>query len=85
MFGAQDLALYNSEVTYYLTSYLPVIAIAALLSTPIMKILYEHIRKREAGEIAIQILKPICYITILLVCTASLISGSFNPFIYFRF
>jgi alginate O-acetyltransferase complex protein AlgI len=85
MFGAQGLQLYNEEVGYYFISYLPVVIIAMILSTPLMMKLYEFISKTEAGDTAICILKPIYYIAILLICTASLIDGSFNPFIYFRF
>jgi len=85
MFGASGLAIYNDETLYYLSSFAPVTIISAILSTPLLKKLYIHISAKEAGDIALGILKPVCYIAILLVCTASLINGSFNPFIYFRF
>jgi len=85
MFGVSGLALYNSEAIYYTTSYTVPIALAAILSTPLAKNICTRIASKPAGDIVIAVLKPICYITILIICTASLIDGSFNPFIYFRF
>ena len=85
MFGVSGLALYNSEAIYYTTSYTVPIALAAILSTPLAKNICTRIASKAAGDIVIAVLKPICYITILIICTASLIDGSFNPFIYFRF
>ncbi|MBQ8861611.1 MAG: MBOAT family protein [Clostridia bacterium] len=85
MFGAQGIDIYNDEALYYLTSYSATLCISALLATPIAKKLVSLISAKEAGDITLSLLKPIYYIIILLVCTASLINGSFNPFIYFRF
>ncbi|MBQ8448698.1 MAG: MBOAT family protein [Clostridia bacterium] len=85
MFGANGLTLCNEETLYYITSYLPVVIISAVLATPLMKNIYNRICEREAGNTVMGFIKPFGYIAILLVCTASLIDGSFNPFIYFRF
>jgi alginate O-acetyltransferase complex protein AlgI len=85
MFGISGLALYNDEAIYYLASYAVPLALGALLSTPIAKKICAHIESKAAGDIAMAVVKPVCYIAILLICTASLIDGSFNPFIYFRF
>jgi alginate O-acetyltransferase complex protein AlgI len=85
MFGAGGLSLYNAEALYYLASYAVPLLLAALLSTPLAKKIFAHIESKAGGEIAMAVVKPVCYIAILLVCTASLIDGSFNPFIYFRF
>jgi alginate O-acetyltransferase complex protein AlgI len=85
MFGGADIALVNDESIYYLSSYAIIITVAAVLSTPIAKKAAAAISNFKLGEIVLSSLKPVCYIVILLVCTASLINGSFNPFIYFRF
>jgi alginate O-acetyltransferase complex protein AlgI len=66
-------------------SYAVPLVLAILLSTPLPKKICEHIENKAAGDIAMAVLKPVCYIAILIICTASLIDGSFNPFIYFRF
>ena len=85
MFGGEGLAFSNAETIYYLRSYVVVIIVAAVLSTPIIKKLGEIIRTKSVGNGIISVLQPVCYIAILALCTASLINGSFNPFIYFRF
>jgi len=85
MFGGQGLAWSNSETLYYLRSYIAVIIVAAILSTPLLKKIGERICANKVGNGIISVLQPVCYIAILLICTASLINGSFNPFIYFRF
>ena len=43
--------------------------------------LYEH---EKSGKL-FAVLEPVLLIGILLVCTAYLVDGSFNPFLYFRF
>jgi alginate O-acetyltransferase complex protein AlgI len=85
MFGTQGLELWNTETLYYLKSYTPTLILASFLATPAAKKIYGFIASKEAGSIALSALKPICYIAILIVCTAGIIDGSFNPFIYFRF
>ena len=37
------------------------------------------------GKTAGLILEPVLLITLFLLCTAYLVDGSFNPFLYFRF
>lgn len=85
MFGGKGLAFSNAETLYYLKSYALILVIAAVLSTPILKKLVELINSKKVGYNIISVLQPICYIALLLISTASLINGSFNPFIYFRF
>ena len=85
MFGGQNIAFSNDATLYYLRSYIVVLIIAAVLSTPLIKKLGEFICSKKVGNAVVSVLQPICYIAILLICTASLINGSFNPFIYFRF
>ena len=85
MFGISGLAVYDNVSIYYLVSYAVPLVLAILLSTPLPKKICEHIENKAAGDIAMAVLKPVCYIAILIICTASLIDGSFNPFIYFRF
>ncbi len=85
MFGAGDNSLVNEQTLYYLKSYWLILLVAAVLSTPLIKKLGELVTSKKLGANIISVLQPICYIVILFVCTASLINGSFNPFIYFRF
>lgn len=62
-------------------SYLPLLAAAVIASTPLMYKIYDKIKYRNWCWIPETTL---CAIS-LLVCTAALVSQSYNPFIYFRF
>lgn len=85
MFGFGKLPAVNFESLYYLRSYAAVLIIAAIGATPLPKKIIARIRTRKAGECTVNIAEPL-YLTVLLaVCTAFLIDGSFNPFLYFRF
>lgn len=85
MFGGLNIPLHNTLSRYYLSSYAFMLVFAALASTPVLKILLGKIRSHKKGEILISILEPILYLLILGFVTASLVDGSFNPFLYFRF
>lgn len=85
MFGLLDIKLWNLESVYYLRSYGFVFAIAAIASTPFMKVIINKIMIYKIGKILIEILQPITFILLLLIVTAYLVDGSFNPFLYFRF
>lgn len=62
-------------------SYLPLLAAAVIASTPLMYKIYDKIKYRNWCWIPDTTL---CAIS-MLVCTAALVSQSYNPFIYFRF
>ena len=71
MFGLGGLPISSPETTYYIKSYLPCIVIGVVGSTPLMKKVF----------VKWDWLLPILF----LLVTASLVNGSFNPFLYFRF
>ena len=62
-------------------SFLPVIVIAAVASTPLAMNLYRKIKSTPL-KIAVDTL---FVLAITLLCTASLVNQSYNPFLYFRF
>ena len=39
----------------------------------------------RAGHAVLSVLEPLVLTALLVVCTAYLVDGSFNPFLYFRF
>lgn len=80
MFGLSHLPAVTGDMIYNLRSYLGVFAIAIIGSTPFPKSLWY---KLPEGVRAVA--EPVCAILVLLVSTAFLINGSFNPFLYFRF
>lgn len=62
-------------------SFLPLIVIAAIASTPLMAKLHGKIRSRKVKIIV----DTVFCVFVLFVCTASLVNQSYNPFLYFRF
>ena len=78
MFGFSNLPLVNSETLYYIRSYLVLLIIAIIASTPLLKVIGNKLKKLE-------FLEPVIYIGIIILITAYLIDSSFNPFLYFRF
>ena len=62
-------------------AWLPLLVIGAVASTPLFSKLYEKL-KGKGAEFPIKL----CLVILALVlCTASLVSESYNPFLYFRF
>ena len=80
MFGMGGVPLTNSDFGYYLTSYLPILCLAAVASTPLGATLY-----RKAPKKAAQAVGALLILAGLTICTAYLVDGTYNPFLYFRF
>ena len=78
LFGIGTNGLVSTESIYYLKSYLVVIIMAIIGSTPILKNLVSN--KKITN-----VLEPIFLLLILIISTAYIVDGSFNPFLYFRF
>ncbi len=84
MFGTGG-SLAGDEFFYYLRSYGLTIIAALVGSTPAVKKAVLALRATNAGEKIISIAEPVVLSALLLVSTAYLVDGSFNPFLYFRF
>ena len=80
MFGLGGVPLADSAFSYYLTSYLPTLCAAALAATPLGAAVY-----RRLGTRARQIVCAVLVAAGLVVCTAYLVAGTYNPFLYFNF
>ncbi|MBQ3054693.1 MAG: MBOAT family protein [Oscillospiraceae bacterium] len=80
MFGAKGYPLVSGEFLYQLGQYGVVLILACVGATPWVKTLAQRIPKKLAN-----VLEPIVLVLLLLICTAYLVDGSFNPFLYFRF
>ena len=78
LFGGYPLL--NRESVYYLRSYAVVFIVSIVGATPLVKTVASRIPKKAAA-----VLEPMVLIALLLTCTAYLVDGSFNPFLYFRF
>ena len=85
MFNFRELDLYNDFSTYYLKSYTVLLIVSVIGATPILKNIIQKVNKNVTGQKVISTINPILNIVLLVVVTAYLIDGSFNPFLYFRF
>ena len=85
MFNFRGVDLYNDFSTYYLKSYTVLLIVSMIGATPILKNIIQKINKNVTGQKVISTINPILNIVLLVVVTAYLIDGSFNPFLYFRF
>ncbi len=81
MFGLNGVPLITAETLYYLRSYAVLFIVGILGSTVVVKNAAQRLEHKSIGAV----LEPIVLIALLLVCTAYLVDGSFNPFLYFRF
>lgn len=85
MFGLSAYPAIGNDALYYLRSYAVLMIVGVIGCTPLPKMLINKISKSRAGSSVISVITPIALAALLLVCTAYLVDGSFNPFIYFRF
>ena len=85
MFGFGNLPVFSTETLYYIRSYGITLIIAIFGATPAAKILAGKADKNEGILKIKNALECIVIPAILVICTAFLVDGSFNPFLYFRF
>ncbi|MBR5291870.1 MAG: MBOAT family protein [Clostridia bacterium] len=85
MFGGGGYPLVSAEALYYLRSYGLVMIIGVIGSTPIMAKTAKAVSEHSTGGRIMSLLEPVFLALMLIVCTAYLVDGSFNPFLYFRF
>jgi alginate O-acetyltransferase complex protein AlgI len=85
MFGMGDIPFLSAEAVYYFRSNAFVLGMAIVGATPVCKRLFERTEQSKIGAKVIGIFEPIFLVVLLLLCTAYLVDGSFNPFLYFRF
>ena len=77
-----SMPLVSSEAIYYLKSYALLFVLGLIGSTPVPKKLAERF---DTGKTVGAIVETVALLALLLVVTAYLVDGSFNPFLYFRF
>ena len=76
LFGFGSLPLWNEQTGYYFRSYAVVMIAGVLGATPVVK----NIASKLPSYV-----KTAGVLILLVICTAFLVDGSFNPFLYFRF
>ncbi|NLZ92722.1 MAG: MBOAT family protein [Firmicutes bacterium] len=85
MLGLLEMPLFNQEALYYLQSYAVVLLLAIIGSTPLFNVLVRKVKSKKHGELIVNLVEPVFLLVLLLMVTAYLVDGSFNPFLYFRF
>ena len=76
--------LFDSGSLYLLLTYGTMLAICALAATPLGKRFYEKLNMR-LGQRALTVMDCGGLLCVLIASIAYLVSGSYNPFLYFRF
>ena len=79
--GLGGLPPVNAETLYYLRSYALLLVLSVFGALPLAR----DLAAKWADRRAMAVLEPIVLMLLLLLSTAYLVDGSFNPFLYFRF
>ena len=80
LLGLGGLPAVNGTGLYYLKSYGVLLLLAVLGATPLPKKALGVLQER-----VVDALQPVFVLAVLVLVTACLVDGSFNPFLYFRF
>ena len=83
LLGLGGLPLFSQQAVYLLRSNALLLTAAMVGATPAPKIAAQVIARRWPR--AASLLEPVMLVLLLLLCTAFLVDGSYNPFLYFRF
>ncbi len=81
MLGLSSFPLWSSETAYFLRSYAVTLAVAVIGCLPLVK---KNSVKAEHFTVICAV-EPVVLVILLLLSTAYLVDGSYNPFLYFRF
>ena len=80
LLGLSGLPGVTAETLYHLRSNLVLFAVGVLGATPLPKTLAGKLPEKFRS-----LAEPLFLLALLLLCTAYLVDGSYNPFLYFRF
>ena len=78
MFGIGNYPLISTETVFYFKNYCFILLMAVIGATPIPKTVASKLKITKWAE-------PFVLLILLIIVTAFLVDGSFNPFLYFRF
>ena len=80
MFGFAPAGLTSASVGYYFSSFLPMILICCVASTPLAARLWTRLPQKP-----MKVVLPVVLMAGLIFSTAYLVDATYNPFLYFRF
>ena len=85
MFGFAGVPFCNTETMYYLSSFGFLFMLSIIGATPLVKNTATRLSVHKKTSTMTAVVEPAVLLILLVVCSAYLIDGSFNPFLYFRF
>lgn len=85
MFGVTTGASDRSVIFYMIRNRAVLLVMGVAGTTPLPAWLWQKYRNVLSGGMLYQLTQMVAVIALLILCTAYLIDGSFNPFLYFRF
>ena len=85
MFGAGGIPMTSFDFWYALRNYGFVLVISVIASTPAFASLKNSLCRKKTFDVIFECLEIPVLVILFVVCTAYLVDGSFNPFLYFRF
>lgn len=85
LFGALGQPIVSGEVWYELRNYGEILLLGILFATPLPKYIGKYLAEKKAGKAVLTVLEPVVLVGLLVIVTAYLVDGSYNPFLYFRF
>ena len=83
--GGGGIPLVSAQALYCLRSFGIVLLAGGIGATPAVCGLGKKMAAYPAGKKVLDLVEPLALAALLLVMTAYLVDGSFNPFLYFRF
>ncbi len=86
MFGIGGTGLVSGEAVYYLKIYLPQLIIGIIATMPVKTWLENRLKtKGAAPQLMLEWFPKLFALAMLALSYVELVTGSFNPFIYFQF
>lgn len=85
IFGLGGLPFGSAECLYQLKNYGALLLLGILASTPLPKLVFHRLERRQNFKKILLVAEPLVLLVLLVIVTAYLVDGSYNPFLYFRF
>ena len=83
LFGAGGLGFLDSTARYYWSGNALLLILSVIGSTPVVHGLHQQLTYNKGNKI--MVLSIICYVLLLVLCTAYMVSATYSSFLYFQF
>ena len=85
MFGLAGTSFAVTDALRLAAGYLPFMAVCIICSLPAKRIIQDRLEKLRLPEGVRAAAAALCIAAVFVMSAASIVSNSYNPFIYFRF